>query len=59
MAILPIENNEVDSIAKDTYANEVDHDDDNHENGVVTRFERRISAHSKLPSAVTHIKRPL
>ena len=59
MATLPTKNNDVDGNAKDAYAHDVDQDDDIHENGVVTRFERNISAHSKLPSAVTHIKRPL
>ena len=35
MAILRIENDKVDSIAKDAHTNEADHDDDNHEKGVV------------------------
>ena len=36
--ILPTENNDVDGNAKDSFGNDVDHDDDNYENGFFHRI---------------------
>ena len=46
MAILPTDNSVVDGNAKDPCVNDVDHDDDNCENNVVTGFRQVNSAFS-------------
>ena len=55
VAILPTENSDVDGNAKDPNVNDVDNDDYNCENDVVTEFRRENLAYSP---EVTHIRGP-
>ena len=55
VAILATENSDVDGNAKDSYVNDVDNDDDNCENDVVTDFRRENLAYSP---EVRHIRSP-
>ena len=55
MAMLPIENINVDSISKDVCVDNVNHIENKYYNDVVTEFERKFSALKEVPSLVTHI----
>ena len=57
IAMLPMENINVDSISKDPCVDDVNHNENSSYNEVVAEFERKFSALKEIPSVVAHITR--